>query len=165
MPSPFMANPSIALRAAAVAGAAGAACVAYGVVVEHRWYREQRYTLPVLPPDAEPLTLLHLSDLHFVPKDERKARFLAALPRPDVTRERWASPWSTPPTRGRSWWPWDIAWCSPAIPMAARCACRSSAPWSPTGPLRPSWPWAWPAWDRDTSTFPRGWGRAGTRRS
>src|SRR5438067_2246361 len=85
MPSPFMANPSIALRAAAVAGAAGAACVAYGVVVEHRWYREQRYTLPVLPPDAEPLTLLHLSDLHFVPKDERKARFLAALPRPDVT--------------------------------------------------------------------------------
>ena len=44
-----------------------------------------RYTVPVLPPDASrPLTVLHLSDLHFLASDESKARFLSALPQPDI---------------------------------------------------------------------------------
>src|SRR5689334_24594009 len=86
MPAPHAAKrSSFFTRTAMAVGAVGAACVAYGVFVEHRWYREQRYTLAVLPPGSSPLTLLHLSDLHFVPGDRRKARFLASLPRPDVT--------------------------------------------------------------------------------
>src|SRR5712691_137755 len=65
--------------------AAGAVCVAYGVLLERRWYRRADYRLELLPgPAAEPLRLLHLSDLHFVAGDRGKARFLASLGRPDV---------------------------------------------------------------------------------
>jgi uncharacterized protein len=64
----------------------GALCVAYGVLIEHHWYRIQRYQLPVLPSDASgPVRILHLSDLHFVRDDDRKARFLASLPEADFT--------------------------------------------------------------------------------
>ena len=73
------------LRPIAAAVAIGSACVAYGVFIERKWYRLSRYSLPVLPEDASgPVTILHLSDLHFVASDEGKARFLASLPRPDV---------------------------------------------------------------------------------
>jgi predicted MPP superfamily phosphohydrolase len=69
----------------ALAGLA-AACVAYGVFVERRWYRLAMYRLPVLPPGAPAsLSLLHLSDLHLVADDRRKARFVASLPGADVT--------------------------------------------------------------------------------
>jgi predicted MPP superfamily phosphohydrolase len=67
---------------------AGALCVAWGVLVERRWYRLVRYRLDILPAGgAGPaeLTILHLSDLHFVADDRRKAAFLAALPPADVT--------------------------------------------------------------------------------
>jgi uncharacterized protein len=82
----IMANlPSTLARSALAVGAAGAACVAYGVFVEHGWYRSATYRLEILPPSAtEPLTILHLSDLHFVRGDRRKKAFLASLPRPDV---------------------------------------------------------------------------------
>ncbi|HEX8099562.1 MAG TPA: metallophosphoesterase [Actinomycetota bacterium] len=64
---------------------AGAACIAYGVFIERRWYRLARYSLPILPKDSsDSLTVLHLSDLHFRRSDERKVRFLASLPRPVV---------------------------------------------------------------------------------
>ena len=52
--------------------ALGAACVAYGVAVERRWYRLVRHRLAMLPagPDGpDSLTVLHLSDLHFVRGD------------------------------------------------------------------------------------------------
>jgi uncharacterized protein len=65
--------------------AAGGLCVAYGVLVERRWYRLQSYRLDGLPAGAAPLTILHLSDLHFVPGDHSMERFLASLPRADVT--------------------------------------------------------------------------------
>src|SRR5437764_9945244 len=63
---------------------AGSACVVYGVLGERRWYRRAEYRVPVLPAGASPLRVLHLSDLHFVRRDRRKAAFLARLPRPDV---------------------------------------------------------------------------------
>jgi uncharacterized protein len=66
-------------------GAAGFLCVAYGVLIERRWYRLQTYRLELLPEGAPPLTILHLSDLHFVARDRSKERFLASLPRTDVT--------------------------------------------------------------------------------
>jgi predicted MPP superfamily phosphohydrolase len=65
---------------------AGAACVAYGIFLERRWYRLAIYRLPILPAQARSkLTLLHLSDLHFVVSDRGKARLLASLPSADVT--------------------------------------------------------------------------------
>ena len=63
-----------------------AACVAYGVAIERRWYRLVRHRLDILPAEGrETLTVLHLSDLHFTRRDPRKARFLAGLPQADVT--------------------------------------------------------------------------------
>jgi predicted MPP superfamily phosphohydrolase len=85
MSSAIMANVSSILARSAVAlGAVGAACVAYGVFIEHEWYRIARYEVPVLPAGAAPLTILHLSDLHFTRKDRRKKAFVEALERPDV---------------------------------------------------------------------------------
>ena len=64
----------------------GVACVAYGVLIERRAYRLVRREIAILPADGPTsLTVLHLSDLHFLRGDERKARFLASLPAADVT--------------------------------------------------------------------------------
>src|SRR5262245_1499892 len=66
--------------------ALGAACVAWGIVVERSWYRVDRHRLAILPADAPgPVPVLHLSDLHFVRRDAKKTAFLAALPPADVT--------------------------------------------------------------------------------
>jgi uncharacterized protein len=68
--------------------AAGVVCVAWGVLVERHWYRLVRHRLDILPAGGDgpaSLTLLHLSDLHFVAGDRRKAAFLSSLPRADVT--------------------------------------------------------------------------------
>jgi predicted MPP superfamily phosphohydrolase len=64
--------------------AAGLLCVAYGVFVERRWYRKGRYSLQILPSTSRPLTVLHLSDLHFLSSDEGKVRFISSLGLPDV---------------------------------------------------------------------------------
>lgn len=80
-----MANlPSSPALGAAIVGGAGALCVAYGVFVERRWYRRAEYRLEVLPPGAQPLRILHLSDLHVVRDDRAKAAFLGSLEPPDV---------------------------------------------------------------------------------
>jgi len=66
--------------------AVGAACVAYGVFVERGAYRLVRRAIAILPADGPPtLSVLHLSDLHFVQGDRRKAAYLAGLPEADVT--------------------------------------------------------------------------------
>jgi predicted MPP superfamily phosphohydrolase len=64
----------------------GALCVLWGIFVERRRFRLVRHRLDILPASASaPLTVLHLSDLHFVRSDPRKAAFLAGLPAADVT--------------------------------------------------------------------------------
>ena len=64
----------------------GVACVLYGILIERFRYRVIRHRLDILPATAErPLLVLHLSDLHFVRHDPRKARFLSTLPTPDIT--------------------------------------------------------------------------------
>ncbi|MBI2239089.1 MAG: metallophosphoesterase family protein [Actinobacteria bacterium] len=66
--------------------AAGLLCVAYGVFIERGWFRLVRYRVDILPAGGpEALRVLHLSDLHLVRDDNRKARFLASLPQADVT--------------------------------------------------------------------------------
>jgi predicted MPP superfamily phosphohydrolase len=84
MPGIIAALSSALERAGLVIGIIGAVCVAYGALVERRWYRRRVYRLELLRPEAAPVSLLHLSDLHFVEGDRRKARFLAAFPQPDV---------------------------------------------------------------------------------
>ena len=74
------------LTALVVVAIAAAACVAYGIVIERRWYRLRTYDLAILPSDGpERMDVLHLSDLHFVRNDVSKRRFLAGLPQADVT--------------------------------------------------------------------------------
>jgi predicted MPP superfamily phosphohydrolase len=66
--------------------ALGALALAYGVLIERRWYRVVRYRLDILPTGGPAqLTILHLSDLHFQRREDGKAAFLASLPTPDVT--------------------------------------------------------------------------------
>jgi uncharacterized protein len=60
-------------------------CVAYGILVERRWYRLVRRRIPILPTDETPeLTMLHLSDLHLTRRSRTMRRFLSGLPRCDV---------------------------------------------------------------------------------
>jgi uncharacterized protein len=64
----------------------GVGCVLYGAFIERRWYRLVRRRIDILPTDGPAsLTVMHLSDLHFLRSDPKKARFLASLPRADVT--------------------------------------------------------------------------------
>ena len=64
----------------------GVGCVLYGVLIEHSWFRITRHRLDILPADAPgPITVLHLSDLHFTTREPRKTRFVASLPSADIT--------------------------------------------------------------------------------
>lgn len=64
--------------------AAGALAVAYGILIERRWYRLGRYRLAILPAGSSGLTILHLSDLHMLEDDRRAAAFLRGLPEADI---------------------------------------------------------------------------------
>jgi predicted MPP superfamily phosphohydrolase len=70
---------TVAAWTAATVAAGGAACVAYGVLVERNWFRLRTERVPVLPPGQQPLALLHLSDLHMVRGDRAKRDFLRRL--------------------------------------------------------------------------------------
>jgi predicted MPP superfamily phosphohydrolase len=67
------------LKSAAVVGAVGAACVAYAATIEVRWFTLRKVTVPVLPVGSAPLKVLHLSDLHLMPTQERKIRWVNEL--------------------------------------------------------------------------------------
>jgi predicted MPP superfamily phosphohydrolase len=84
--------------AARVLGAtalAGAGALAWGTLVESRWYALREVTVPMLPHGQEPLRILHISDLHLTPGQHRKVdwvRDLASL-EPDLvvdTGDNWA---------------------------------------------------------------------------
>ncbi len=73
------------LRSATLAALGGAGLTAYAAH-EARAYTLRRVEVPLLPPGARPLRVLHLSDLHMTPGQRRKqewVRGLAAL-RPDL---------------------------------------------------------------------------------
>jgi predicted MPP superfamily phosphohydrolase len=59
--------------------AMGGATFAYSSLVERNMFILRRYDVPVLEPDAEPLRILHLSDLHMMPDQRRKQAWVAAL--------------------------------------------------------------------------------------
>ncbi len=58
---------------------AGAACVAYGTFIEAQAFRVRRVRLGVLPAEASPLRVLHVSDIHLVSRQNAKRDFLSAL--------------------------------------------------------------------------------------
>jgi uncharacterized protein len=57
---------------------AGAAGLGYAALEAHA-FTLRRFTLPLLPPDAAPVRVLHVSDLHLVPRQRRKAGWLRRL--------------------------------------------------------------------------------------
>ena len=66
------------IRAAAGVVAAGSAGLGYAWW-EARWFTLRHVTVPVLPPGAAELRVLHLSDLHLAPYQRRKRAWLASL--------------------------------------------------------------------------------------
>jgi uncharacterized protein len=79
----------------------GAATAAYASLVERNWYRLRRVVVPVLHAGAAPLRILHVSDVHMTPGQERKQRWITALARlePDlviVTGDNLAHPDAVP---------------------------------------------------------------------
>ncbi len=75
-----------AVRIALAIGAAGAASLAWGGIVERTRWTLRRADVPVLPVGAAPVRVLHLSDLHMAPWQRSKqewVRSLAAL-EPDL---------------------------------------------------------------------------------
>jgi len=81
--------------------AAGAATFAYASLIERNLFTLRRYEVPVLPADAEPFRILHLSDLHLTPEQRRKQNWVAALAGTDpdlvvVTGDNLAHPDAVP---------------------------------------------------------------------
>lgn len=70
----------------AVLGVAGAAAAAWGIGIERHLYTLRQHTVAVLPAGADPIRILHLSDVHLAPWQLRKQAWLASLAalRPDL---------------------------------------------------------------------------------
>ena len=51
----------------------GAATLAYASLIERNMFTLRRFDVPVLGPDAEPLRVLHVSDLHMTPHQTPQA--------------------------------------------------------------------------------------------
>ncbi|MGH3876387.1 MAG: metallophosphoesterase [Actinophytocola sp.] len=66
-------------RAALGATAVGTATVAYAAGFERTHWRLRQATLPVLAEGARPLRVLHISDLHMMPNQRSKQRWVAEL--------------------------------------------------------------------------------------
>ncbi|HEX5402804.1 MAG TPA: metallophosphoesterase, partial [Pseudonocardiaceae bacterium] len=66
-------------RVAAGTAAAGVAGVAYAAMIERRHWTLRTATLPVLAPSARPLRVLHISDLHMMPGQAAKQRWVKGL--------------------------------------------------------------------------------------
>jgi uncharacterized protein len=68
-------------RAAALTAATGFAALAYGGFIERNAFTLRRFEVPVLVPDARPIRVLHVSDLHIVEGQRRKIDWIRALAR------------------------------------------------------------------------------------
>ena len=63
---------------AAAGAVAGAAATGYGLWEKNQFVLREE-TLPILPAGFGPIRVLHLSDIHFVPGQHRKAEWLSSL--------------------------------------------------------------------------------------
>jgi hypothetical protein len=94
-------NTRAVVKWAAGVAAAGAATLAYASLIERNMFTLRRYDVPVLAPDAEPLRVLHLSDLHMTPRRHRLQDWVRALAGLDpdlvvVTGDNLAAPDAVP---------------------------------------------------------------------
>lgn len=64
--------------AAGTGATAGVAGLAYGLWEKNQFVLREE-TLPILPEGSAPLRILHLSDIHFVPSQRKKAAWLRSL--------------------------------------------------------------------------------------
>jgi predicted MPP superfamily phosphohydrolase len=62
-----------------VVAVAGAAAIGYASVIERNWFALREQDVPVLPPGAAPLRVLHISDLHLTPGRHRLMAFVRSL--------------------------------------------------------------------------------------
>jgi uncharacterized protein len=67
------------MRTLTVAAAAGAATFGYASVIERNWFALRRSEIPVLPEGAEPVQVLHLSDIHLTPGRHRLLSWIRSL--------------------------------------------------------------------------------------
>ena len=56
-----------------------AAAAVYGIAIERRAYRVRREVIPVLSPGADPIRVLHVSDLHLAPWQHDKVAWVRSL--------------------------------------------------------------------------------------
>ncbi|MEI3842892.1 MULTISPECIES: metallophosphoesterase [unclassified Microbacterium] len=68
-----------ALIALGAVGAVGVSAVIWGVGIERHLYTVRHVSVPALPPGSAPLRILHVSDAHMAPWQERRQRWLASL--------------------------------------------------------------------------------------
>lgn len=68
-----------ALRVLGTLAAGSVACLAYGIAIERTAFCVRRFSVPVLPPGARPIRVLHISDIHLLPRQGRKRDFLRGL--------------------------------------------------------------------------------------
>ncbi len=68
-----------ATKLLAATATVGAACVAYGTLIERRWYRLRRIVLPKSLRQRGRLSVLHVSDVHLIPGQDHRVAFLASL--------------------------------------------------------------------------------------
>jgi uncharacterized protein len=61
------------------AAAAGAAVIGYATVIERNWFALRYLDVPVLPPGARPLRVLHISDAHLTPGRHRLLSWIRSL--------------------------------------------------------------------------------------
>lgn len=73
-----MAGRTLAAGGGLIAGL-GVGAIAWASLVERRMYRLRRAEVPVLAPGAEPIRVLHLSDLHMAPWQLDKQRWVRRL--------------------------------------------------------------------------------------
>jgi hypothetical protein len=66
-------------RALLATTAVGTATLAYAVGIERLHWTLRQATVPVLAPGSKPLRVLHISDLHMLPGQKSKQRWVAAL--------------------------------------------------------------------------------------
>lgn len=81
--------------------AAGAGALAYASLLERHMFTLRQVNVPVLAPEAEPLRVLHLSDLHLTPGQHRMQQWVADLAGTDpdlviVTGDNIADPDAVP---------------------------------------------------------------------
>ncbi len=62
-----------------IAAVAGAAAIGYASVIERNWFALRQETIPVLPDGADPLRVLHISDIHLTPGRHRLMAFVRSL--------------------------------------------------------------------------------------